>query len=210
MISARYAAPVAILIAFSLVPTFVHSYVGATVSDGRLTAAIPPKLAEWSSRPSGRKASWFREVLASEDWIERWYSIDGRDVLVVATRSYDPKRLYHHPELALVKGVDFTSLATRRLQQMPHVPVHVLTSQSEDSRNLLVYALLYEDRFIDSAWLFQIRTAGELLFSRRKPMTLLLVHDRKFREEAIEQSAAVRLLFEAIGSFMAQRPGPGN
>ncbi len=76
MISPRYAAPVAALLALALVPTVIHSYRGVRVTDERRTAAIAGKLDGMSSTPTARRPTWVQEHFDSDDWIERTYERD--------------------------------------------------------------------------------------------------------------------------------------
>jgi hypothetical protein len=72
-------------------------------------------------------------------------------------------------------------------------------------RALALYALHYDTRFVDDPIAFQIRTAGELLFSRRKPMTLFFAFDERPREDvAVDDSPAMKVLLAAIDAFVAQ------
>jgi hypothetical protein len=66
-----------------------------------------------------------------------------------------------------------------------------------------MYVLHYEDRFIDNPVAFQIQSAGELLFSRRQPMTLFFVLDDAppFNVEVME-SSALKVLFAAIDALV--------
>jgi hypothetical protein len=207
MIATRFAPAVALLLALALVPTIIHSYVGSDVRDGLSTGAISETVGGLSSTPTARKAAWVQRVFDTDDWIERRYVGDGQDLLLFAARSYDAKTLYHHPELALVRGVDLESQGVVRPPQMPELPVHVLGARSGSSNYIAAYALIYEGRFVDDPVRFQIRTAGELLFSGRKPLTLVFVTDTDSpRDVALEKSPATALLVAAVRSFTGQSP----
>lgn len=203
MISTRYAPALCGLIALALVPVVIHSYAGATAPDGRTARTIPAILGGFVGQPSARDAGWGKRRFESDDWIERRYTAAGDEVVFTIIRSYDLKRLYHHPELDVAYG---TSLPVHRVvywPDRPDIPVHV--NSSPVKRALAMYALHYGDRFISDPIRFQIRTAGELLFSRRKPMTLFFVHDLVIPEKA-EATAlpSAKLLFGAIDAFLAQ------
>jgi hypothetical protein len=67
-----------------------------------------------------------------------------------------------------------------------------------------MYVLHYDDRFVENPITFQIRTAGELLFSGRKPMTLFFLHDLDVPEGARPGTLpSARLLFSAIDRFFS-------
>ena len=200
MISPRYAPALCALMAVALVPTLIHSYAGATVNDGRTTAMIPTMLAGSGSAPTGeRDATWGQRRFESNDWFQRTYMVDSNRVMLSVVRSYDLKSLYHHPELAVAYGTSYVGQEVRRFDQRPELPVHVLTPNAGVSSHGL-YVLHYDDRFVEDPIWFQLRTAGELLFGPRKPMTLLFVQDFRSAEE--EPKAALTILFSAIDAFV--------
>jgi hypothetical protein len=85
------------------------------------------------------------------------------------------------------------------------VPVHLLDARP-NGRAVAMYALHYDGRFVEDPILFQIRTAGRLLFSGRKPMTLFFAHDVAVPDEANPDTLpSARLLFAAIDSFLDRK-----
>jgi hypothetical protein len=204
MISTRYGIPVAVLLALALVPTVIHSYRGATVTDGLTTASVAVVLDGMRSSPTPRRAGWVKNHLASEDWFERVYRVGNQDVTLFVARSYDGKRLYHHPELALLRGVETSPAGVARSTARPDVPLHVLTTAKGAGKGIGVYALLYDGRFIENPITFQLRTSAELLFSGRKPLTLFMASDLTGRTDRIDDAAATRVLLAAIEAFERQ------
>ncbi|MEC4678120.1 MAG: hypothetical protein VST69_05135 [Nitrospirota bacterium] len=207
MISSRYALPFIVLAVMALVPTLMHSYAGLTSEDGRSTQAIRDSFADLRSDETNRKAKWVKKTFESTDWIERTYeNREGGPLLLFVGRSYDPKRLYHHPELGLLSGSDLEALGTVELAQKPGRPIHLLKGKrAEGNADLVVYALLYEDQFVDNPYFFQLKNALSFLFQARKPMTLFFVYDASaLPERALEDSRAVFLLNEAIDDFLSQ------
>jgi hypothetical protein len=204
MISARYATPTAIVLALALVPTGIHTYRGDEANDGWTARAIPAVLEGMSSTQTGRKPAWVKNNLASDDWIERLYQNNGEAVFLFVGRSYDSKRLYHHPELALLRGTETKPAGVMHTMARPDIPLHVLETQKNGQRGTALYALLYDGRFIDAPVLFQLRTSVELLVSRRKPMTLFLASDLSGRVSDVDHAAATRVLLAAIEAFQSQ------
>jgi hypothetical protein len=202
MISMKFAPIVCALLGLALVPTFIHSYADFTVEDGRTTTAVPTSLGEYTSTPSSRNATWGQRRFESSDWIEREYTAGADRARLTIVRSYDLKALYHHPELAVTSGL---SLGRERLEYFdarPEIPVHVLSGTREDGA-LALYVLHYDDRFVADPIRFQLRTAGELLFSGRRAMTLFFVTKTQGASPVeAGRSPALRLLFAAIDSFM--------
>jgi hypothetical protein len=209
VISLRYVPAVCALLALALIPTIIHSYSRLPdVGDGRVTTAIPMVLADYQATPSARNRTWGKRRFDSDDWTERVYADrTGRDSLrLTVIRSFDAKALYHHPELAITyPQASFVGEEVRRFDQRPDIPVHVLKPGPGEG-GAAFYALHYGTGFVDNPIAFQIRTAGELLFSRRKPMTLFFVFDRN-ADQANAGSSALTLLFSGIDTFLASRPG---
>lgn len=209
-LSPRYLVALSLLLAAALVPTLIHSYGGDTEADGRSTAAVPHVLAGYASTPSGRAEGWGARRFDSFDWMEREYRTDAGDVRLTVVRSYDLKALYHHPELAVAYGGTFGGNFERadvvRFAARPGLPVHVLPP-APGASSLAMYVLEYDGEYIEHPMWFQLRTAGRLLFSRRKAMTLFFAHDLRVRPDAaiaIEERPSVPLLLAAIDSFAAQ------
>ncbi len=204
MISNRYAFPAALLLCVALVPTVIHSYLGATLDDGRHTSAIAASLAGLGFRPTNRHDKWGKDVYDSDDWIERRYAgPDGKEVLLFAARSYNLKRLYHHPELGVLRGVDMGRATASTMPGSDGKPIHVLRARV--GAGLAAYVLLYDGRFVENPIALQLRTSWELIFSPRKPMTLFLVFDKNERPDiSLEDASVVQVLNEAIRSFLSQ------
>lgn len=205
MISARFGIIVSIMLTVALIPTIMHNYIGVKVEDGLRVSAISVTLAGLSSYPTNRRAAWVKDTFDSHDWIERRYvGTNGEIILLFVARSYDLKRLYHHPEIGILRGVDLKEGWIKRLPGMPEVPVHVLVSRT--GKGLAAYVLLYDGRFVEDPIILQILTSLELLFSPKKQMTLFFAYDNGwYHDIPIEQSLALRILEEAVKGFLSQR-----
>jgi hypothetical protein len=162
-------------------------------------------LAGLKGSATGRKPAWVVEKFDSTDWIERWYMSEDERIQLLVVRSYDLKRLYHHPELAIVQTDDLAPRGTIRVRQRETVPLHLLESTRTDRRGVAMYALHYDNEFVDDPIRFQIRTAASLLVSGRRQMTLFFVHDNDVPSESpVENLQATRVLLDAVDSFMRQ------
>ena len=204
MISSRFAAAVVLLLGIASVPTVIHSYLGSNVVDGMSAGAVPVVLDGMRFTATGRKGTWVEEHFASRDWVERMHLTGGREVRLFVGRSYDAKRLYHHPELALLRGMATTPMGIGRAVTRPDVPLHVLATRRAGREGIAVYALLHDGKFVERPLLFQLRTSAALLFSGRKAMTLFLAADLSGRPAAIEDAPATRVLLAAIDAFETQ------
>jgi hypothetical protein len=204
VISTRYAPAICVLLALCLVPTLIHSYSPHLDGDGRAAAAVGTSLAGYIGSPSDRNATWGERHFDSRDWVERTYRDGSDEARLTIVRSYDAKTLYHHPELAIAYGTDFVRENTRTLRLRPDMPVHVL-QPGPGTRAIGLYVLHYDGRFIEDPIRFQIRSALEMLVSRRKPMTLFFVVDTNVPAGAdVDTLGAARLLLAAVDSFTAQ------
>ena len=198
MISTRYLPATAAVLAFALVPTVLHTYVGMTESDGKTTAAINHRLADLDGIDTGRSAVWVEEQYGATDFIERRYT---SGVTLFAARSYDPKRLYHHPELGVAHGRSYESVAVTRVSTPSgSLPVHVLTGQG----GLACYVLLYNGEFVENPLSFQARQVFSMLVSPRRQMTLFFSQGPAAPEAT--GSPVARILVAAVDSFLAQTP----
>jgi len=204
MISTRYLLPISILLLFALVPTVIHSYLGLTKNDGRTVSHINAVLNGINSIPSNRLPIWGQETFDSYDWLERFYRDDqGHNVRLFVGRSFDHKRLYHHPELALSYARD---LGDQTIQLLPGNPAITVTVLKNPTKNgLAAYALVYDDKFIDNPIIHQLHDSLHLLIGARKPMTLFYVADDSFpRDAPFDQSTAAKILASAVNDFLSQ------
>ena len=204
MISSRYAIPVIILLVVALIPTIIHSYIGATVIDGKSVHAIPGIFKNFTSKPSKRNAQWGKDIFDSEDWFERdYFDTQRTKVRLFVARSYDHKRLYHHPELALSYGQSLTGKSISNLPGHPEIPVYILSN--DDKSKLIAYTLLYDNEFIKNPIMHQLSDSARLLLNARKPMTLFYASQSGPPSKTqFEKSSTASLLLLAIQSFRSQ------
>ena len=208
MISPRYGVAASLILALALVPTIIHSYVGMVVTDGLRTASIPANLPAFTSTPSSRDAGWGKRRFESDDWFERTYRAApaGDEVLLTVLRSYDLKRLYHHPELDIAYGAGYLTHDIVELSDLSGVPVHRLDTDTE-AHGTALYVLHYDGGFVrDPLWL-QARAAGQLLFSGRKPMTLIFARDIRGQKGATPDTyPSAKVLTQAVRYFVGPAP----
>ena len=202
MMCTRYTAAATMLLALALVPTVMHSYMDGRQRDGFSAQAIPSVLAGQPGAPTKRRAGWGQDRLASDDWFERQYP--GGVTLFVG-RSFDAKKLYHHPELAVAYGRSYEAAAVRHLPSRPDVPVHVLRGAETDSKHAALYVLAYDGRYVSDPIRFQLRNSLEQVFSARRPMTLFFAsQELPSADASVESSGAARVLLAAVQEFERQ------
>jgi hypothetical protein len=202
MFSTRFAIPVVVLLGLAAVPTVIHSYRDSTVSDGKSVRTIPMQLDGDLGASTTRRAGWGEERFSATDWTERKYK--GGKVRLFVGRSFDSKKLYHHPELAVDYGNDYEASTVVHLEKRPAIPVHVLRGGGPDARRVALYTLHYDDGFVADPIRFQLRTSLQLLFSKRKAMTLFFVTQELGPNEAVDGSAAASILLAAMDAFEQQ------
>jgi hypothetical protein len=203
MISARFAVPTLALLGIALVPTIIHVYLGRLEDDGRRAAAVGTVLAGMTSTPASHSRYWGRNSLGSHDWIARDYMApDGNLLQLTLVRTWDAKRVYHHPELAVAYGVAYFEHEVVRWPPLGDAPVHVLRTDTRDHVRLAVYCLVYGDEIIGNPYWFQLQLAGESLFRGRRPMTLVFVRDDAPGNAPVTTSRAGRLLVAAVRAFL--------
>ena len=206
MISSRYALPVTLLLMLALIPTVIHGYLGMKTVDGLSVTHINTVLDNFTSTPSSRQPGWGEDAFGCDEWIERIYTNEeGKSLRLFVGRSYDHKRLYHHPELALSYAKDLRGIGEIRLPGQPEIPVTLL--QNDTRPNMAAFVLLYDGKLIDNPISHQVRDSLKQLISPGKPMTLFYVaDDNAAKDTAFIKTPAAALLEKAIKDFMAQQP----
>jgi len=208
MISSRFLMPVMLLIVLALVPTVIHYYAAATTDDGLTVNAINRSIEGFRVESTARRARWVEETFASNDWLENRYTdADGAKALLFVARSYDLKRLYHHPEIGILRGVDLERGNIIRIASLPGIPIHFFRERS--GAGAAAYVLLYDGEFVENPIIMQLKTSLQMLFSPSKPLTLFFVYDSILqRDSGFEVSPAAPVLAEAINSFSLQDSYP--
>lgn len=204
MISTRFAPMALVLLVLALVPVALHTYVGATYDDGVRVSAVPEVLAGMRSEPARRSANWGQRRFGTDEWFDRWYGA-GQRLRLTVVRTYDAKTVYHHPELAI--SYPEASLGRAAVEKLPSgEPVFVLRGIDE-SRDLVAYALLADEGFVENPYVFQVTSAMKMLVGGRRPMTLVYVQDREPPAGEFARQPAARVLAAALAAMRsAERP----
>jgi hypothetical protein len=207
MISSKYAGATALVVGLALVPTVIHSYLGLRVDEGVSLRLIPDTIEGMPSRPTERRQDWVTSRFDTDDWVERVYRVGTHDVTLFAGRSFDAKRVYHHPELALLRGTQTSPAGTVRLAEAPEIPLHVVKtarSRSGDT-GVAVYVLIADGTFVENPIAYQLRSSARLLVSGRTPMTLVMATDLAGDKNTLADAPATRLLFAVLRNLAPRR-----
>ncbi len=203
MISTRYGRSVLIIVMLALIPTIIHSYLDLKTNDNLSTHQISPILGSYVSKPTQRKPEWGNDTFACYDWIERNYTNQqGKSVRLFVGRSYDHKKLYHHPELVLSYGKDLRMLGEMQYAAQSKIPVKLLANETRPV--IAAYALLYDKQFVENAITHQLKSSIIQLITPRKPMTLFYVEAENTSVKSIfSETDAAFVLESAIKDFLA-------
>ncbi len=190
MISPRYVWVIGTLLLFALVPTVLNVYVEPEpLSLGVLARKIPEPLAGFRGpKPGDRKEEWASRQFGVKDFVTRLYTGGGREYELFATRSYDAKKLFHFPELALSRGREETARRIEEVQTSAGaLPAHVIEFASTRGLHMAAYVLLYGDRGVREPILFMFARVPEMFVGKREAMTLIYVQGGGAPRERLEQ-----------------------
>ena len=172
--SLRYFYALSACLLAALIPVVVHSYLRVEVNDCKGTLFLPQFTP--TSISAQKHDAWMRETFQSSQWNEGSFERDGLRFDYSIIRSYDPKRLYHHPENYFVDRAFWLS---RDLEWVPAdsgtLPIHRAYYRQTDPAAVVAYLLVYRSAPVASPYWAQLRAAPVLLFRGRYPMTLFFI-----------------------------------
>jgi len=204
MMSKRQALSVIVIVLLALIPTIIHSYLDLKTVDKLSTSHISQVIDSYVSKPTQRKAGWGEDTFACYDWFERIYTNQqGKSVRLFVGRSYDHKRLYHHPDLALSYGKDLRMIGEIKYSEQFNIPVKLLANDTKFV--IAAYALLYDKQFVENAISHQLMSSIIQLITPRKPMTLFYVEEENMPEKSkFSETEAALVLEKAIKDFLTE------
>lgn len=173
-VSSRYTRP----ICFSFLPVLavvvVHSYVGIRSDDCPGSAAVSAELAAGGSPSS----PGMRSVFDAFDWHDGTLAVPqtSSHLKFAVVRSYDPKKLYHHPEVAFVReaaatgrGLDWVTVDGENL------PIHRAYYSVKQPAIFVAYVLMYRSQPVSNPYWTQLRSFPAELLTGQRPMTLFFI-----------------------------------
>ena len=195
MVSRRYIASLFLLLVVVLWPTVRHGYLGHLVAAAKVSdATLPFSVAGATSAPRTRTGGWMAGAYAADSWVERVYDQPGRSpVSLFVARGFDLKKLYHHPELGVLRGRSFAPL---RESSIDGEPVHILANTTDGES--AVYALIYEGRWIGNPYVLQLSSALTSLWTGRRPITLVFAYGNDVLERGQPTPFVVELLRTSV------------
>lgn len=176
MISRRWLVLLVGLLALVLLPTIRQGYLGYVEPAPKLsTASLPRELAGVPGVGRGQPPTWMPETYSEDSWAEQSYDIRGLGkVTLFVARGYDLKKLYHHPELGVLRGRSFQPLRHETLPGGAEA-VYVLENLTGEGESA-VYALVYDDRWIGNPYMLQLSSAVTSVWAARRPLTLVFAY----------------------------------
>jgi hypothetical protein len=192
VISTRYAWAAAAVLLVAAAPTWLNlARRPAEPAPGALEAELGDL---GQCEPGRRKAETTLETFAARDFATRQYGA----IELFAARTYDGKKLFHFPELALTYGRAAT--AARDVEG-----ARVIEFAEPRGVRVAAYALLYGKRPVAQPIRFYLSILPELFIGRREPMTLVYVQGdaEKGGEKALEQELRA-LLGRAVDALQRE------
>ena len=204
MISRRFAVPLLVALAVALLPTVQHGYVGRTPAVDKITdASLPVAVDGVTGTPKARTGGWMTSTYGADSSAERTYDVPGPgEVSLFVARGFDLKKLYHHPELGVLRGRSFDAL---RSAVVDGRPVYVLENATDGES--AVYALIYGDDWIGNPYVTQLSSSITALWTGRRPLTLVFAYGDVVRDGQPSPLAA-QLLLSAVKQL--QMAGDGR
>ncbi len=201
MPTTRFAIPVCILLFLALIPTVIHGYLGIKASNELSSNKIPASFENFDSIISEKNKSWGMDIFGTSDWIERIYQdLHYRKVRLFTASSYDHKRLYHHPELALSYGQILIKQGIVHLKEKPEIPIHFFNTH--DKTTYVAYVLLYDGEYIANPIMHQLKDSIRLFISPRKSMRLIYASQQNVPyNRPFEQTAIAELLIQTLNNL---------
>jgi len=208
MISARFLLPLIIGLLLAAVPTVRHGYFTFQADAPGITdAALPSTVAGIPGAPRVRQAAWVRNAYGADSWAERAYESPGRAITLFVARGFDMKKLYHHPELGVLRGRSFQPLHHATLPGGAGEPVYVLPA-AEARGESAVYALVYESRWVANPYVLQLSSALSTLWTGRRPLTLVLASGTVLTDQGQPSRDVADLLRAAVRGLAGKPPSP--
>ena len=145
-------------------------------------------------------------ALPARDFVERKYRVGALELEIFAARTYDGKKLFHFPELALTYGRSATAERREELDVDDlSVPVRVLEFRKANVVRRSASALFYGRRPVRDPMLFLFRTLPALFVGQREPMTLIYVQGEAHPDdEAALAQELEELLARSAAAFLNQ------
>jgi hypothetical protein len=178
VISRRWLVALAALLAVVLLPTIRHGYLGYVEPTAKISAAsLPSALAGARGVRRSEPPTWMPETYSEDSWAEQSYDVAGvGTVTLFVARGYDLKKLYHHPELGVLRGRSFQPLRHETLAGGDEA-VYVLENLTGEGESA-VYALVYDGRWVGNPYMLQLSSALTSVWSARRPLTLVFAYGR--------------------------------
>ena len=176
MVSARYAPYVFAFLAPAMLVVLLHSYIGLRAEDCSKATSL---FAGQSKGPGLFREKRLGEVFEAERWEEGSLPVprQGWQANFAVVQSYDAKKLYHRPEMYLIRESTPSRRAVEQVKLAEDLVAihHVYYPASESIVLHAAYLLIYDSQPVANPYLAQIRLAPWQIVRGTYPMTLSFV-----------------------------------
>jgi len=204
--SRRHLWPLVITLCVSLVPTLQYGYDGHPREASKITqTSLPAAVGGLAGLPKDRTGGWLQATYGADSWAERTYNVPGAGSIgLFVARGFDMKKLYHHPELGVMRGHQFEPQRTQVLDGDADQVVHVL--QGAAGQESAAYVLLYDGRWVSNPYALQLSSAVTTLWTGPRPLTLIFAYGAVLANGQPSSSTA-ELLRRTAQQLAAAAPG---
>ena len=118
-------------------------------------------------------------------------------------RSFDAKKLYHLPEIGLVRGAAPSRRTTEGVSLgQERIPIHRAYYEQADSGIFVAYMLVYNSKPVANPYLAQVLSFPRQLVRGTAPMNLFFVTGRGASRELDEmEKNGIAWLVESLGRY---------
>jgi hypothetical protein len=204
-LSRRYALHAIALLLLPLSPVLIQTYGRYDTDDcAHVQALLGRGPIEGAEDPRGR---WVKDLFSAVQWKEGSLppGSSSAEFKTAVIRSYDAKKLYHHPESALVRGASLKSRGTEWIEVGGEsIPIQRVYYDGADSATIVAFMLVYGSRPVGNPYVAQFTALGRELRRGRTPMTMFFISGRgPLSQEALMDEQAKKWLADSWQQYRA-------
>jgi hypothetical protein len=204
-LSRRYALHAVALLLVPLFPVAIHSYGRYDTDDcANVQALLGPVAIEGAEDTRG---AWMKRVFSAVQWKEASLPPAGSSAQFKTSviRSYDPKKLYHHPESGLIQKASLNSRGTESIEiNSESIPIQRVYYAAADRATIVAYMLVYGSRPVANPYVAQFTALARQLRRGRMPMTMFFISGTgPLSQETVMEQQAKQWLADSWQQYRA-------